>query len=196
MSERKLTRRRRVEPAEDAGKHVIDSKATMEALRSARVPSRFIRPEATLDAFAWGVKMRKWLAGPLAECAARGKGAVISGKPEEGATACAMLVRALVLGHADAVFYTLGELLSGTEPRVARYVVVAGFYDDDFQRSQGKPMDARESFRLSWALQRLASDGAAIVAHIHPSLASARQWWHGAMLDALFDYNENFRLNQ
>ena len=103
-----------------------------------------------------------------------------------------MLVRTLVLRGKDAVFTTLMDLMEGERPRVSDYLVVAGFYDEAFDRDRGCPMDTKEAYKLSWMLWRLANEGTTLVVHTTPSPSSAGKWWLLGALTSIFDKDENF----
>lgn len=186
---------KRKTPTEPTVRHTVSSQSVAPALHKARVPNRFVRPEVTLKAFNWGARMKAWIGTSVAECRKRGQCLFLVGDASQAIEACAMLVRTLVVRGHDAVFITLPELLEMDEPlRISEFIVIAGFYDHTFHKTKGCPMTTAESYKLSWALWRAASEGATIIAFTTPPASSVSNWWVNGALDALFNKGETLTL--
>lgn len=189
MKTKRISRVAKPEPVT----HIISGAAVGPALHKAQLPARFVRPDVRLSAFPWGERMAAWIDGSLEECKGRGKSAFISGTASEGMEACAMLVRTLVLRGRDAVFTTLADLMSADgKPRVSDYLVIAGFYDAEFNKARGCPLSSKESFQIAWMLWRLSRDGTTIIAHTSPSPGGVSSWWMLGAMEGIFDRSENF----
>jgi hypothetical protein len=173
-----------------ANDHKIQSVELEQALLKANLPSRYRKQMLSLDNFTWGRRMKAWIKGPLLETEV-GKGAVLTCNDDAEITnACCMLVRSLILLNRPACFYSLPELVAlpmAEWPKLGA-LVIAGFYDNDFNKKRGSPMSSEISYNLSWALRRFASDGNLVVANIQGPVSLAANWWHSSLISELFNH--------
>ena len=184
------------DPHEPVTTHKIDGKAVATALHKAKVPARFVRPEVTLDAFPWGIRLREWVRSVVPEAVSAGKCLALAGKSEDAMSVSAMVARTLVLRGHDAVLMTMEELMTAEEnPRPSQFLVIAGFYDGAFDKMRGCPLTTAESFRLSWMLWRMAMDGTTLIVYCSPNFSGMDKWWHIGALRSLFDNSQTLHIS-
>lgn len=176
-------------------KHTVSSVSVAPALHKANVPNRFVDPKVRLSAFPWGDRMKAWIATSVMTCRKNGQSLFMVGDADQAVEACAMLVRTLVVRGHDAVYVNMPELLDPEHKiRVSEFLVIAGFYDHTFHKSKGCPMTTAESYKLSWALWRAASEGTTIIAFITPPVSGVNNWWVNGALDNLINKAETLTL--
>ena len=83
---------------------------------------------------------------------------------------------------------------SSSPIRNSDYLVIAGFYDDDFNTSHGIPMSKEESFKLAWKLWRLASEGTTLIVQCSPDRSNMTKWWPLGVFDSLFNNSNSLKV--
>lgn len=176
----------------------VDNAAMLTALRKSMIPSRFARPDVTLKAFQWGDRLGKWIDSSLMPHSFKfGGGIYITGEADQDLPVCAMTARTLVIRGHDALFITLAELMTTDEPpRDCEFLIVSGFYDDAFHKSKGMPMTAKEAYKLSWMLWRMANHGTTLVCYASPHRHHVANWWSEGALQSIFTLPETLTIKQ
>jgi len=174
--------------------HKIDDKAILSGMYKANIPARFIRKEVTLMVFPWGDNLRGWINTEVPEARRDGKCLFVSSPSKDSFTVSAMIARTLVLHGKDAIFTSLAKLLEGEVIRQSEYLVVAGFYDDGFNKSHGIPMSTEAAHRLAWGLWHLYNEGTTIIAQCSPNWSGMSNWWHLGVLESLFDKSNSITI--
>lgn len=192
---RKIKRKTEEPPKVD---HSVSDDSVASAMRSARIPARFGKVGITLDTFVWGKRMKNWISTVLLNDASRDRSFFLATPEDEAIAASSMLARTLVLRGYDATWVSLDEINHDRDliRDNARFIVIAGFYSDQFNKQHGCPIPADKLFSLSWALWRAANAGSQIIAVVSPSQSYAERWWTNGALHAAFNFQETLNIKR